>query len=331
MMLKFSIKEKFPIETGLRVPYWDVFISYKSDNVEIARQVADYLIAAGKKVWFAEYQVLIKHYNEFGKLLNYGFSHSHRVIAFTNDSYIKSQYCRVELEHFLARNDPSCILEIKCPREDLPHQEYPALECSPSYEGSTVEGILSFIQHETGWPIPAPIVPRCESGVEPYETACLNRPVTLNTAGWGLKTEGKLDGKGSIRGLSFEYGDTPLVVNLYCGLETSHPGRRRGYAPQRELDEDLYHYLMDFARIYSSRMHTRIRGLHLVHYGGISQIALTRWVYCCWSRKYSIIVRNQITGQVAEFVYTFGFWGSFLDYCRYAHIMDQFVLSMQWS
>jgi hypothetical protein len=34
---------------------------------------------------------------------------------------------------------------------------------------------------------------------------------------------------------------------------------------------------------------------------------------------------------MAEFVFTFGFHGTFAEYCRYAHVMDAFALSLNWS
>ena len=40
-------------------PPWDIFISYKSKDVEIARKIAGRLITSGIRVWFAGYQILL--------------------------------------------------------------------------------------------------------------------------------------------------------------------------------------------------------------------------------------------------------------------------------
>ena len=59
---------------GLFGKKFDVFISYKSKNVDLARQIADTLIFSGKSVWFNEYQVLLVErsrfrYEEFDEVL----------------------------------------------------------------------------------------------------------------------------------------------------------------------------------------------------------------------------------------------------------------------
>ena len=42
-----------------RRPPPQLFVSYKSQDVGVARRIADHLIASGVGVWFAEYQILL--------------------------------------------------------------------------------------------------------------------------------------------------------------------------------------------------------------------------------------------------------------------------------
>ena len=39
------------------IKHYDVFISYKSEDIDVVRPVVDQLIAAGLTVWFAEYRI----------------------------------------------------------------------------------------------------------------------------------------------------------------------------------------------------------------------------------------------------------------------------------
>lgn len=48
----------------MSAPY-DAFITYKSEDADLVRNVADQLIASGIRVWFAEYQVLLQNYDQF--------------------------------------------------------------------------------------------------------------------------------------------------------------------------------------------------------------------------------------------------------------------------
>ena len=78
-------------------------------------------------------------------------------------------------------------------------------------------------------------------------------------------------------------------------------------------------------------MAVRLRGLHLVFHQGLSHMALTYRLGFLWSRKYSIIVPNRSTGQMAEFVFTFGTQGTFGWFLRHAPAMDRLVTSLDWS
>jgi hypothetical protein len=50
----------------------EVFISYKSDDAEAVRHTVEVLIGNGLKVWFAEYEVLIKNYDNFDREIRRG-------------------------------------------------------------------------------------------------------------------------------------------------------------------------------------------------------------------------------------------------------------------
>jgi hypothetical protein len=60
---------------------YDVFLSYKSEDVRLVRHVAEALLANQYAVWFAEYQVLLRSYDRFQEAIddaipNARFAHS---------------------------------------------------------------------------------------------------------------------------------------------------------------------------------------------------------------------------------------------------------------
>ncbi len=315
-----------------RAPIWDVFISYKSENIDMARLVADQLIRSGVKVWFAEYQVLLQNYEKFQEAINYGLKNCAGGIVFTNNKYADSEYCQIEIEQLLKRHKPEKVLEIMLPKEDLPHKYYKELENCPSYDGSDIGGILTFIQENTGWPLKSSFALVSGSVCVSYETVCLRRPVVLDITDWDLTNEGKVDLDGNIGGLRFSYqhrrDQYQLSVNLFCGRELSRAGQRQD---KETNDRELYKYLIKFAPRHIGRFNAKTRGLHLLFHGGFSQMALTYWMKSYWTRKYSVIIPNQTSKEMAEFVFTFGFLGSFKDYCGNTHVMDHFVKSLQWN
>ena len=98
---------------------YDCFISYKSKNVVVARQIADRLVASGRKVWFAEYEVLLYNRDRFPEEIERGLRDCKYGIVLTNDDYAKSEYCRSELVRLLEFCGPERTLEIMIPSEPL--------------------------------------------------------------------------------------------------------------------------------------------------------------------------------------------------------------------
>jgi hypothetical protein len=52
-----------------------LFISYKSEDANLVRAVAERLMACGNEIWFAEYRVLPENYEEFDMLIDEGLAH----------------------------------------------------------------------------------------------------------------------------------------------------------------------------------------------------------------------------------------------------------------
>jgi hypothetical protein len=314
-----------------RASLWDLFISYKSEDVTVVRAVVDQLIGSGLRVWFAEYQILLQNYDRFQEALDTGLRNCASAVVFTNNRYANSEYCQHELRVLLDRLPPESILEIMIPREELPHTHSPLLAYSPSYEGGHVDGILAFIASATGLPVQsAPVAAPDSVPSDHGRLACLGKPFGLNTAGWEVTQLGKLDGSGSTAGLAMRRRDAEghgATVNLYCGGGLDRPVQRTEGGDDRQVYRGLRSVAGQYLRLFPS---FRLRGLHLFYQAGFSHMALTIFTGLFWTRKYSIILPSYAQDESVEFVFDFGFLGGFLAFCRAVPLMDELVKSLRW-
>jgi hypothetical protein len=73
------------------------------------------MMAAGVRVWFTEYQVLLQGYNAFEDAIRKGVANRDRGLLFTSNRYVASEYCREEArllcEHFAS--DPAKLIELR--------------------------------------------------------------------------------------------------------------------------------------------------------------------------------------------------------------------------
>ena len=77
-------------------PKYNIFVSYRSKNIHIVRPIAEQLMAAGLKVWFAEYEILLSGRQRFKEAINHGINNCSFGICFTNDRYAQSEHCQKE-------------------------------------------------------------------------------------------------------------------------------------------------------------------------------------------------------------------------------------------
>lgn len=311
---------------AIRHPLYDIFVSYKSEDVGVVRQVADLLIASGVRVWFAEYQILLRR-GRFEAALERGLRRSRWGLAFTNNRYIESAWCRREIEVLLRRR-PGRVLEVQLPREEQPRLRYPALSRATALESRDVAEILEFVGTHTGLPAGAR-EPAPDGGRDQWEGRYSGRPLALDITGWELH-QSPIEGE--IGGLTFRHlGPRRLLVNLWAHPETSDAGRRQ---EQSIDDRRMFDFLVNFARGHLRRLPVagvRATGVHLFFHSALSQIAMTYRVRHYWTRKVSVVIPNPSSGQVAEFEFTFGFFGPFTEYLRHAALMDRLAQSLRWS
>lgn len=96
---------------------YDVFVSYKSEDVIPARKLAESLLQNGQSVWMAEYEVLLTGQSAFQTAINEGLAASRNAIFFSNSRFAESAYCQMEVLLAMQLLGNSEILEIRIPDE----------------------------------------------------------------------------------------------------------------------------------------------------------------------------------------------------------------------
>jgi hypothetical protein len=322
---------------------YDVFVSYKSEDVSVARAVADGLTAARGRVWFAEYEILLSGRESFQERIDEGIHHSAHGLVFTNDKYVGSPYCRRELDQLLEFAGPECIVEVTLPREEAPHREYPSLDRSHSLDLRDPDEILRRVGSRIGIsPVERPAPRRRgyrdaagrHSGTRgqpgAYEGSLAGRTYRIALDGWTIEKDPVRDPRYAGWAPEFKYAveRPPLFVNVVAGTEVSPEAQRLN---EVEGDRAVYEYLLEYAPRYLGATGADVRGVHLLVKDGRSQMGLTYFKDDFWTRKVSLIVPNESIAATGEFVFTFGLFGSFRQYCLMARVMDELALSLTWD
>jgi hypothetical protein len=318
------------IRRCLAAPLWDVFISYKSKNVDIARTIADRLTASGIRVWFAEYQILLTGRERFQDAIDKGIRRCRCGIALTNDDYVDSEYCRKEMDQLLEVFGPQPILEIMIPDEPKTHQRYGQLEDSLHYLFTgNVEEMFAFIAQKSGWKI-LPGIEIDPGGNAVFTGSFWGHPFTIDVSGWRM-VEKSFHGGGPF--YIKEVEGREIAWNLQYGEEISREVFESRLSLDRQNDRKLYNNLVVYAKQYFTNLNPKARvvGVHLVLINGTSHFAVTYADRGTWKRRYSIMLLDPTTQRAAEFVFTFQCIGTFGLYCHDVDVMDKLVYSFRWG
>lgn len=110
-----------------------IFISYKTENANIARGVTERLLSKGIQVWFAEYEIMLEEYfadeEETRKAIANGVKTSTHAILLTNNNWVDAYWCEFEMKKLTENfRNIDKIIEVCIPKEEEPHQKYNILE-----------------------------------------------------------------------------------------------------------------------------------------------------------------------------------------------------------
>jgi hypothetical protein len=336
---------------------YDIFISYKSEDAPFARRIADALTAAGWRVWFAEYRIVLRWRAYFLAMFMNGIRNSRFGLAITNDRWASSKHCAIEAQQMLGWLGPEAMIELAAPREPAPHGRFPELAQAAQLETRDLDTILAFIEKKTEQPVPRSAYPPTVAAGALYRGGFHGRPCSIELAGWNIENLGD----GSLSAINWHYAGLPHgKLSGYLDASTIDPaklekGLRFGLE-ERLMFDVLAHYALkgmkqaprvlqpksideavrmaaDFKDV-KRLERPKARGAHLLFHGGRPQMALTHWPGAHkdhWRRTVLLDVQNPVTRAASSLQFFFYFRGSFQEYCRHAHVMDALALSFEWS
>lgn len=309
-----------------------LFLSYKSEDSNLVRGVAERLVAAGLDVWFAETDIGLDDFPETDAEVERRLSGAvglvDGAVVFTNDRWSQADWCRFEIRTLLERiAQPSRLLEIYIPREHGPHREFPALAGVRGVEfsgdastptASQLARAADQVLAHFGLPPTPPLVwtmgtplrlPRYGLSVDlgPF------RPNLYYTR----RLQPLLDSRTLI--CRAEIGGRPLTLDLYA-QPYGTPSRELSIAQSGAVnDREIYTRYRRFAKRWLDEMsETRgirweSRGVHLVFSGGRSHLGLTYVPVNAnadgdykWERRYAIASQGIDPAEQGEVGLVFG-------------------------
>jgi hypothetical protein len=343
-----------------------VFLSYKSEDSNLVRQVAEQLIACGLDVWFNEYRILVGEYENFQHGIDEGVQRATHAVVFTNNRWSDAKWCRYEMELLLAHiSDRSRIVEVAIPWEDKPREEFPDLLGRPAviFNGdlrrpraddlhNLVVAILERFELRTNMLALPTVEPRSawlpsygvtfdpgpfDVWAERTRKQVLVRNLQSDIA-LGLRTivyhlEGaKLDVSMDVYVLNYE-----SPITNYSITDTGASDDRSVYTAYRLYAKQWFESEQGHFRHVAHKP----KGLHLVFVEGTSQIAVTYTVemgngqqsVTQWERRYAVRIPNPLADAEGEmaFVFSVGLSGDearqMQTFCNLAPLFDTVVTS----
>ncbi len=314
-----------------------VFFSYKSQNANIARALAEQLMARGVQVWMAEYQVLTSNYDRFeadlARNLDEAVESCTHALVFTNEVWASSEYCRSEMDAILEHlEDRQRIIEVCIPREKSPITWYPVLEtlAHEVYDASSevpewqrirelTERILKRWnlgeRPATDDPLPSGSgeVTLQRFGVT-FDPGPFGLHVTATRAGeWGRTQEVRLRTELCGHPVSAALTVTPFECSIPSARWGENYHDREYYDAYRKFAAERYRRIVPTERGTRPspaggprKVRLEEEGLHLVFIDGRSHPALTYVSRpltdrsCTWHRKYVVSIQGATPGEQGE-------------------------------
>lgn len=317
-----------------------VFVSYKSEDANLVRRVAEQLTACGLDLWFNEYRILAGEYEKFQSAIDAGIAQATHAVVFTNDRWAGADWCRYEMNGLLARiPDHSRIVEVAIPWEGKPREVFPDLLVRPAvvFKGDPrrprqaevhdlVTGVLDRLGFRTG----LTALPDPDPKARPEWLAT---PGVTYDPGFFRLDEAKTRQQLRARSLQSDQvlGLRTVVYSLAAaGVEVTMDVYATSFeSPISRLaidesgvsdDRAVYEAYLRYAKQWLPSEHGHFRhvvydpkGLHLVFVDGTSQIALTyvsnmegeTRSQARWERRYAVRIPNRLTGGDGELAFVF--------------------------
>lgn len=319
---------------------WDFFLSYKSDNANEVRRIAERLMARGFKVWFAEYEVLLHSYEQFEARIRSGARNCSWALLFTTDQYAASRHCTNEVSWLKQRfaKEPHRMIEVALTDPSDARVSLALPSASPrvvaklpplsSLEHGEDAILLREIGRLTGIDLENVTEPSTpETGRDRFRARCA--PISFDPFPCVVE-DWRPDRWDGTDIASFAWKGSPgrFAFNVrFHKHPQAMPGVPVTVGHDPLDDRKLYTELRNYASwIMGLMFFLKERGLHLIWLGGRTQLALTHSFFSSRMRKYSIILSAPVPIQV---LFTFGNGGSYEEFYRHAPLMDRVIESIR--
>lgn len=331
-----------------------LFLSYKSEDANLVRAIAERLIASGLNVWFNEYRILPDDYDRCDEMIDDGLSKATHAVVLTNNRWAQAKWCRYEMDGLLAAiPDHRRIVEVGIPSEDGPREVYPALlEQEPIvFRGNPREPSTQEVRR-----VVQEIARRFDFAVRiPNEPPSSRTPVWLPRFGVSFNPgRFRLSPASTLQYwiVAMQSPNLGLVDDgfrtvVFRGIIAEHPVSFDAYvwnyqSPIRgfTIDEEgisddraVHKSYLRYARQWLSSFHgafgtldLRALGLHLMFVGGRSQFALTYSARTHWERRYAVrIPRDDSDGDgEVGFVFAVPSTERYIDLERFCEVSPAF-------
>jgi hypothetical protein len=106
---------------------YDLFVTYKKEDISVVRPVVDALIAAGVEAWFAEWRILLSEAEEFEDEIDSAIVQSKGALIFANARWLASADCQREAAIILSHLAPEKIVVVEVGDCEGVYRQYPQL------------------------------------------------------------------------------------------------------------------------------------------------------------------------------------------------------------
>ncbi|HCS54071.1 toll/interleukin-1 receptor domain-containing protein [Rubinisphaera sp.] len=311
---------------------YNVFISYKSQDSDLVRSVVEWLMSAGLKVWFAEYQILLHDRELFQDQIDLGVSKSQWAIAFTNRAYIESDHCQDELKALASVSGckPDHLLEIVL--GDRPEAK-PFLErkglpwITTPHQYSDLPELFQWLKNQLE--LPRVPIPTSKPDIPANNYQGMEGSYSMDLTDWeqisqeqGWQTDRTFEGpRFNLRDNSLASGS--LTIASVRGVDR----KSIQYGKEVSFQRNYFDALIEFAILEFSIDARDCVGVHLIHKNDQIHFATTSWCSEEWFRDYYIEMPDAY-GNGLEFAMKFRFSGTFQEFCRFLPATDALAQSL---
>ncbi len=329
-----------------------IFISYKSENANEARSVAEVLLAQGVQVWFSEYEITLQDFDDDNRIMGKiesAVENSFAAIVFTNDRWTGSKYCRAEMRAIEKRLLPQSIVEVCIPPEASARAEFSILQ-NVAEAGSWIEWadnpreIATFVLERVSQVSTLDLAHA--TNLSPPEVSIMGMRFGLSLDVGSLKSGrtfwSKSDGHFPAQMYLFEGSVRGRKVGLLVGINPFRTAIAGTSFSQTKAFDDraIYRAYRRYAEWWLRLNDYTAKGVHLHFWNTRSQLAISLQhsppspAVCFWERHYALLLSDPCSEFVGEATLTFHVElerNEFSAFCELTREFDRIALTCRYE